>query len=427
MNKILIVDHGLFTSMAERLAQDFHVYYFVPYADRSFPKPNAAMVGSGLKNVERVEDMWRLLDEVDYIFFPDVGFYQLQEYLRSRGYKVWGAGLGEKLEVQRWRAKETMRSLGLPVGKCALVTGMDELRNYIRDNNDVFVKISGFRGLAETFHAENLEIARPRLDELQRELGGLYNVMPFVCEHMIDSVVEAGYDGYCIDGKFPSTCLTGVEIKDQGYLGAVIDYADLSEPVKSVNDKLAPFLAEAQYRQFFSTEIRVTDNDVPYLIDLTTRGPLPPSELYHEMIENLGEIIEGGCHGDLVEPVWRAKYGALAIITSDFAAENWCPVYVENNVDQWVKWRNACVIEGQKYIVPTDGVKMPEIGAVIGIGETMEEAILSCQEHAEYVKGFNVKVHSEAIIDGLKEITKAEEHGIKFSNETLPSPKKFIE
>lgn len=426
MKKCLVIDHGLFTAFAQRLAREFEVFYFVPYADRSFPKHGPAMVGSGIPGVERVEDMWRLVDEVDFIVFPDVGFYQLANWLAMKGYKVWGASLGEKLEVQRWRAKETMRALDLPVGECALVTGINELRDYLGQHEDVFVKISGFRGLAETFHSKNWMFSEQRINELQLELGGAANVFPFVVEHMVDSVVEAGYDGYCIDGKFPTTCLTGVEVKDRGYLGAVRDYSELSDPVKIVNQKLAPFLAEANYRQFFSTEIRVTDEGTPYLIDLTTRCPAPPSALYWEMIANVGEIVEAGANGELVDPVWKAKFGALAIIKSDFASERWCPVQEDPSISQWVKWRNYANIDGQGWIIPTDGVKMPEIGDVIGIGDSVEEAIKACQKHAEKLEGFEVKVHAEALPEALGEISNAEEHGIIFTDEKLPDLKKLI-
>ena len=426
MSKCLVIDHGLFTAFAERLAEDHEVSYFVPYADRSFPKHGPAMVGTGLRNVERIEDMWRVVDEVDFIVFPDVGFYQLAEWLRGHGYKVWGAGLGEKLEVQRWRAKETMKELGLPVGECALVTGMTALRNYIKENKDVYVKISGFRGIAETFSAETYDLVAPRLAELELELGGAAEVFPFIVEHKVDSVVEAGYDGFCVNGKFPATCLTGVEVKDKGYLGAVRDYKKLSEPVKEINDKLAPFLKEAGYCQFFSTEVRVTDEGTPYLIDLTTRCPAPPSALYWEMIENVGEIVEAGANGMLVEPVWRAKYGALAIIHSSFAEERWCPVSRDESVRQWVKFRNYCEIEGQGYIIPTDGVRMCEIGDVIGIGDTIEEAIEACQEHAKGVKGFGLHVNTDAVIQALNEIHNAEENDIIFSDDEMPEQKDLL-
>jgi len=419
MSKCLVIDHGLFTAFAQRLAEEHEVRYFVPYADRSFPIPGPAFIGEGLEGIERVNNWEENLD-VDFVVIPDVGFMYLAEHIRSLGIPVWAAGLGEKLEVQRWRAKETMRELGLPVGKTALVTGMPALRKYLEENENVFVKISGFRGVAETFSSPSWEHSQQRVNELWDALGGLCNVFPFVVEHMVESVVEAGYDGYCIDGKFPSTCLTGVEVKDCGYVGAVRDYSDLSDPVRVVNEKLTPFLEEAKYRQWFSTEIRVTDEGTPYLIDLTTRCPAPPSALLWEMIDNVGEIVEAGANGVLVDPVWRAKYGALAVIKSAFAEERWCPVSVSDESYRWVKWRNACVVDGMTYIVPTTGVRMCEIGDCIGIGDTMEEAIKACQEHAEGVKGFDIKVNTDALPAALKEIENAEENGIIFSDEELP-------
>jgi hypothetical protein len=432
MSKLLVLDHGLFTSFAQRLSSDFDVFYFAPYSDRSFPTHEPAMVGSGLDGVERVSSFWSTLSSLDInedtIMIPDVGFWDLAVYLRSQGWNVWAAGDGEKLEIQRWRAKETMKALGLPVGECALVTGMTALREYLSKNPETFVKISGFRGLAETFYVPTLELARTRLDTLEYHLGGAREVFPFVVEHMVDSVVEAGYDGFCIDGKFPKTCLTGVEVKDRGYVGAVRDYSKLSDPVKEVNDKLAPFLKEAGYRQFFSTEIRVTESGTPYLIDLTTRGPLPPSELYHAMIDNLGDIIYAGARGEIVEPEWNAKYGALAIIKSDISANDWSEVEVSPEAKPWVKWRNYAEIEGQGHILPiTKGIGMIECGAVIGIADTLEEAINACKKNAEGVKGFDVKIHAEALPEALKEIETAEENDIIFTDDDLPDIKELID
>ena len=69
---------------------------------------------------------------------------------------------------------------------------------------------------------------------------------------------------------------------------------------------------------------------------------------------------------------------------------------------------------------------MPEIGDVIGIGDSVEEAIKACQEHAEKLEGFEVKVSAEALPEALGEISKAEEHNIIFTDEKLPDLKKLI-
>jgi len=47
MSSCLVIDHGIFTAFTERLAEDHDVKYFVPYADRSFPKHGPALVGTG--------------------------------------------------------------------------------------------------------------------------------------------------------------------------------------------------------------------------------------------------------------------------------------------------------------------------------------------------------------------------------------------
>ena len=177
--RALVVDHGLFTAFAERLAQEMEVRYFVPFADRSLPIPGPAFLGERLEGVERVNNWEEHFMDVDLIVFPDVGFMYLAEYFRSLGLRVWAAGFGEKLEVQRWRAKETMKALGLPVGKAELVTGMPALRAYLEENDNVFVKISGFRGVAETFHSPSWKEAEPRVNELWDALGGLCNAVSY--------------------------------------------------------------------------------------------------------------------------------------------------------------------------------------------------------------------------------------------------------
>ena len=64
---------------------------------------------------------------------------------------------------------------------------------------------------------------------------------------------------------------------------------------------------------------------------------------------------------------------------------------------------------------------MTEIGDCIGLGDTIEEAIENCKKHAEGVDGFDIKIHVEALPDALKEIENAEDHGITFTDDKLPT------
>lgn len=86
----LIWDNGVFTEIAVTLAKDFgRVLYYVPWTS-GMPKSNALMIGEGLEGVERVASPWAYYDDIDIWIFPDVYEGDLQEFLASKGKRVWG-------------------------------------------------------------------------------------------------------------------------------------------------------------------------------------------------------------------------------------------------------------------------------------------------------------------------------------------------
>src|ERR1700721_2909096 len=111
-------------------------------------------------------------------------------------------------------------------------------------------------------------------------------------------------------------------------------------------------MAMDNYRQFFSTETRITKEKTPYTIDLTCRLPSPNSELAQEMILNLGEIIYEGTGGVLVEPKWKDTYGIEIIIHSSWASKNWQPIYFPQEIENFVKLKHLTKINGVYYFVP---------------------------------------------------------------------------
>lgn len=425
MKKLLFYDHGLFLSFARKLSKYFQVFYYTPALSQAFPNPNNAIIGDGYEEVTRVKDFWRTMPDMDIFLFADIYDGGLQEHLRSMGKLVFGAGRGEDFEILRWKMKDLMRQVKLPVGKCDRVIGMHALREYLKEHEDVYVKVSGYRGVAETFNSKSYDLIEPRLDEIENELGGLKYCLPFIIEHRIESVIEVGSDGYTIDGEFPKKTLFGVEIKDCGYIGSFLNTEDLPKQVNIVNDRLSKLFKEVQYRMFFSTEIRVAEDGTPYLIDMTCRFPSPPNELYQEMYGNLDEIIWEGAQGKMVSPKPIAKYGVEAIIYSSFAEDHWNTVYFPDEVSQWVKLHNNCKLNGVDHIIPTT-IRMGEIGAVVGIGDTILEAIQHCRENASQISGFDVKVKTESLVEGLEEIKKAEDFGIKFTDKKLPTVEEIL-
>lgn len=264
---VLIYDYGTFTSLAERLGKDFgKVYYYSPWKS-SYPKIAPSLIGEGLSNVERVNNLFDYIDEVDVFVFPDIIDADLQLHLESLGKKVFGSRRGEELETNRAGMREYMKELKLPVGHYEIIKGVDALRLYLKDHKNVWVKIDTFRGDFETFQSKNYEYISTRIDVLEREFGILKNEVEFMVEDSLENKVEIGYDGYCIDGKFPNSTVFGLEIKSLGYVGVFKDYKELPETVIDFNNKISEALKGYNYRNFWSTEIRVGSDKKGYMID----------------------------------------------------------------------------------------------------------------------------------------------------------------
>jgi hypothetical protein len=399
---ILIYDFGLFSSLAERLARDFgKVGYHVPW-ETSFSDGREYVLGMGLKGVERVHHWDDAVDDYDCLCFPDVLCGDLQEYYRRNGYRVWGAGAGGELELLRWKTKQRLRRLELPVNECVKVLGTEALRAYLREHDDQFVKVSTFRGLGETWQAKNYELACGYIDDFEAKYGALKLITEFIVEGEIPDCEEIGYDGYCINGAFPSTAVWGIEKKDEAYFSKVVKWRDLPEGVLRINEALAPVLHAFQYRQFLSTEIREKSGE-PYLIDITARMASPGGEVYCELFANLGEIIWQGSGGVLVEPRMAGDYGAQIILTSEWAEDHWMPVQFPEEIRQWIKLYNHCRIEGVDYTVP-QLARMKQIGSVVAIGDDPEEVCKACVERAEAVEGFDLEREIDSLEKAREEV-----------------------
>ena len=391
---------GLFSPLAELLVKDFgRVGYFVPW-ESSFPDGRELIIGSGLNGVDRIKHFWDEFNDYDLFVFPDVWHGDLQEYLRSSGKRVWGSGNQSMLELSRWHAKELIEKVGLPHKKDWQIQGISKLRDFLKNNTDVFVKVSQFRGLGETFYSKSYEDSKGMLDELESKNGAMMDVIYFVVEQAIPDALEIGYDGFSIDGKFPKKAFIGVEIKDKAYFGKLVDYDDLPESVRMVNDKFSSNMDG--YRQFFSTEVREKDGK-GYLIDLTCRQPSPAGEPELHTMKNLAEVLWEGADGKLVEPDYSSKFIAQVILCSEWAQSHFQPVHFPEEIRPFVKLYNHAIIEGVDYVI-NQVPKMKQIGSVIGLGNTPEEAIKTAKDNALKVSGFDIESEVDALDQAVKEM-----------------------
>lgn len=402
---VLVIDNGVFPEFARRLADDFgRVLFFSPWAG-GYPVSKGLLIGHGDDKIERIADPWPFIesDEIDLYFFGDVYEGGLQSYLRSKGKRVFGCGRGAELELDRVKAKQLMAKGGVPIGPYKEIEGIAALRKHLKSNDNQFVKQDATRGDFETFHAPTYAHIEPRLDELEHSLGAQAHIKRFIVEAGIDDAVEGGYDGYAIDGKFPKTAITGIEVKDRCYVGRIMPYRQMPKQVIAVNEALSAPMKGYEYRGFFSSEVRITKDGKGYPIDLTARLGSPPSEVYQEMFTNLGEIIWYGAEGILVEPEYDDIWGAEVLMLSDWADKNWLSVEFPKEIRDNVKLRNLCFINSSHYVVP-QLCGAPECGSIVATGKTAKEAIDRVKAVAEQVKGYNLEMPVETLDGALKDL-----------------------
>jgi hypothetical protein len=443
----LVIDNGLFTHCAIKLAESFgKVWYHTPWVN-AFPKSNGTLPGDGLDEIKRVNYWEDYVDRADIVVFPDVMFGPLQTLLVRMGKRVWGSRRGERLELDRWWFKKFAKSLNMPVAETHLIIGVDALVRFLKTHKNYWIKTSTYRGDFETFKSKTYEHVKPRLDKLISELGEKGRIYRFIVEKDIPAIVELGYDGPCVDGQFPRVGAFGKEKKDAGYIGIAKAYTSFPEPIKWVNEKLSDYLRQMEYRGFNSSEIRstrepVTDTQpeqfenfdviwhlgekVPntdfyaYATDPCCRMASPPGEGYIEWFSNWAEIIWHGSEGKVIDPEPIGRYAAEIMLHSSFADQHWQPVVFPEEQRQWVKLRNCCKIEGVYSAVP-QAVGLPEIGAVVGIDEDLRTAMKLALERASKVDGYFIETKEDALQCTIAEINNAQDEGIPFTDDSLPT------
>src|SRR2546425_103642 len=154
--------------------------------------------------------------------------------------------------------------------------------------------------LCETFQYHAGDRGATQLDQLAVKLGPLQDDFPFLVEAPIEGI-ETGIDEFSIDGEWPATVVQGLETKDKAYIGAVTPMEKMPEAFRDVNEALAPYFKEVRYRNFFSGELRITEDKKAFLTDPTCRHASPAGERLLGLIANLGEILWHGADGILVE------------------------------------------------------------------------------------------------------------------------------
>lgn len=413
---VLVIDGGMFIEFAIRLARDFKkIYYFSPWVSE-YPLSKDDMIGYGLPEIERVSEVYDYIDKVDLIAFTSIYHGDWQNYLRKNGYRVFGSGKGDELERDRVSAIEHFKDLGLTQPNYKIVNGIDNLIDYLSDKTDKWIKVSQYRGGNETWHFLSKDLSSRKLAEIKHNLGDEGKIFEFLVFDPIngDNIVECGYDTpITVDGQYPKYYLNGYEKKDCAYLGKVKNYNSLPPVVVEFNEKISDTLKKYKYRNAMSTEIRASSEKKGSMIDFTARIPSPPGEIYYELITNFSEMVWGASEGILVEPIYAAKYAIEVLINSSAAENGWVTIKFPEKIRKWVKLRNLAVIKGDYSIVP----RYPDfnnIGAVIAIGDSIDEVVKLAKERCKMIEGEDIDCKLDDIKPLMEIIKKGESIGLKF-------------
>jgi len=421
-----VVDYGCTgISLAETLSKSFKKVYFHSPIDDEFRNVKATCQGDGIEGVERCDDFLdpAIFDEVSLYCFPDIGWGGTQKFLRRAGKAVWGSMGADDFELYRTRFLDLLKKMDLPVIPSVRIKGITNLELYLKENENKWVKVNCYRDNMETWHHVDWAHSHLYLDELAVEFGGLKDEVVFVVQDDLDTDIEIGYDGWTIDGKFPSAVFSGYEKKNELYLGSQLEYDKLPDAIKEVNAAMSPFLKEWGYRNFIATEIRVKD-DVPYFIDPTMRMPGQTGEQLLETCTNLADVIWYGANGEVIEPEYAALFSAEATLHYTASNTEWRALRVPPDIKQWVKLYHYCELDGMCHFPPA---KNDELGIVLGMGDTIEAAIDHLRENLDELGDEPVKTNLSGFKDLLESIEEAEKEGIDFTNQQIPDPSTVLE
>lgn len=411
---ILIVDRGLFTHLALFMARFYGKVYYHCITGDTYLEGKKAQIGKGLPGVEWVEQIWPVIDKVDVIFFPYTYDGLLQDWLRSKGYKVAGSGKAEIMELDKEYFHKVLTKVDLPQAKNFFATGIDAVETYLKNRAGTFyVKhAQRYRQDWETTKFDNPKDTEIFLNQARAELGPERSKsIKLLVQDKIESVCEAGLDAFMLNGEIAPNPVVGYEVKDMGYVGTVCK--EIPKPIKAITDKLLPEYKRLGYQGPYSNELRITKDGTYHPIDETCRCPYPPTAVFTELYGVEYAIgIFMLAHGEMptMKPV--AKYGAEIICYSEWNKKHDLFIGAPKGSDEWLKLSNSVLREGSYYCIEHNNCGI--FGSVVGIGNTLEEATEEATEMMKKLKVRDLKT-KDGLFDECNEIIKqGEKYGIQF-------------
>ena len=389
------------------------VYYYTEWvaAEPQFHKEYT--VGIGIEGIEKVTDFYEYIDQADLLMFIALGHAGEVKWLRKKGYTVYGAGAGERLEMDRFWALKQHEKLGLPVSPYKEVKGVTNVIKYLESlpqPSDRIVKVNVFRGDITSFDASDLATAKISLGNMVPKLGPFSEDFEFLVQNKVHGI-ESGWDLWFNGHDFLKPYLWGYAGIEKYYVGKWVD--EMPPVLEMVKNKIRPLLQELDYRGCISVEIIVDKNKDPYVIDWTCRFAYPLSYIFTYAIKNYTELVFACAQGKDIRIQPLFPFVCAKEFNSTLAQEEWLAINFPPSLRSQIKLSQGVRHKGQMYVSPVDDMMT---GATVGGGKSWEAAVKSANKAGDKVKAADLgDKPSSASMEKIEiEIKEGVKVGLKF-------------
>jgi hypothetical protein len=420
---VLVMDYGNYLEVGQRLSLDFQkVFYYNPNIVDGFIEHRLSDIGRGVEGIEKVKEWASIINEVDMVFFTDVFDKDLQRYFREIGLPVFGSGDSSLLETDRSFMKAVLERLELPIGKYELANGIDDLEDKLKKKKNVWVK-SNMRGDGETWKHKKYILSKGELRRMKNHMSIFGKKENYIIEEELTCVGEIGCDTFNVNGRYPSTVIGGIELKDCCYIAKFMNYQELPKQIRLVMDSMSEIFSELGYSGWHSNEIMICPDKKGYFLDSTNRMPQPPTSIILNNIKNFSECAWLVANKSIPTIDYKYKYGCQLIIKSHVAGFDDTPIIVPEKYQEFVKIKNMVVDDDGVWYFTKYPMKNPdlksmsgekEIGSIVGLGNTIREAIEMAKTIAESLETEDAWVETGSIDKAQKSLEDLRKAGINF-------------
>ena len=422
----LIIDYMMFVAppLVTRLSLDGYRVVYSPVLGQDLDSYISSTICQGLENVIVDINWYNYLDSCRYIIVCDNEHGGgIVDYLKNKGYKVYGTGSKEaELELNRHKGQLVASRYGLDIPDTKEFDNYDKVLKFLESNEGEYViKFDKFRRFAETYVSKDT-YGRDIQELLENLKYNIRGVIPNMYLQNKVSGIEFCIGGYFNGHRFVEPLLVNFD----GDNGFVILYNFKNKKLEAILKVFEPYFEKTGYIGYVDINLMLTENKL-YFLEWTIRFGGGVSEILFQSVEDLGEFFMNLIDGEdkpinLIPEITDDKQFNLGIavrvgkdnsntmkeiITPEVGK---LPIY--RNCSLWISYPYMDE-EGRLYVLPNQADKDKTIGFITSLGDDLDSAI----ETADSLYGsmtilgsdFNIGSFEDEMNDRIKSIVNLED------------------